>query len=43
MIDKIIRIDFHTYVIILMNRPPITISSSGNALVLLEYFLNGAT
>ncbi len=40
MIDKIIRRSYNEYVIIYVNRPPVTISSSGNALALLAYFLN---
>lgn len=41
MIDRIVRKDYNTYVIIFTHRTPVTISSSGNAKALLEYLMKG--
>lgn len=39
MIDRIIRKNYHEFVIIFTNRSPVTIRSSGNAQFLMEYVL----
>ena len=41
MIDKIIKKSYNEYVIIYTHRPPVTVRSSGNAKVLLEFLLYG--
>ena len=41
MIDKIVRRNYNEYVIIYTHRPPVTVTSSGNAKALLEFLLYG--
>jgi hypothetical protein len=41
MIDRIVRRSYNEYVIIYTHRPPVTVSSSGNAKALLEFLLYG--
>lgn len=43
MIDKIIRKSYNEFVVIYTHRPPLIISSSGNAAAVLEFLLYGAT